>query len=153
MKSNLGTNRPYINPTRHPVILGFFLTSTAMLYPSTTGAQESADIIKQETKDNPDSVFQLGTITVYGQALSPSDALESRIDSATITLLEKKNVAEALSMTPGVTFVQGAGGRNESFALVRGFGSLLLTVSPPMFLMTAIWIYRVSQPQTLAAST
>ncbi|GLR09541.1 TonB-dependent receptor [Mixta theicola] len=31
-------------------------------------------------------------------------------------------------MTPGITFVPGTGGRNESFALVRGFGSLAVPV-------------------------
>ncbi|WP_167611841.1 TonB-dependent receptor plug domain-containing protein [Cedecea colo] len=138
MKSNLGTLQKYTISTRHPAILGIFIASTAALYPLATGAQEKNGRViekesteereEREAQDSANSVFQLGTITVYGQAPSPSDALESRVDSSTITLLEKKNVAEALSMTPGVTFVPGAGGRNESFALVRGFGSLAVPV-------------------------
>lgn len=128
MKSNMVINRRYIVFSGIISILGLFLTLTITLYHAAAIAQGNVGIIGKEIKDDDDSIFQLGTITVYGQTLSPSDALESRVDSSMITLLEKKNVAEALSMTPGVTFVQGAGGRNESFALVRGFGSLSVPI-------------------------
>ncbi|QHM73700.1 Fe(3+)-pyochelin receptor [Mixta intestinalis] len=116
MRFNQGCKTLYLRHTRDSLLAGLFMTSGLVWLPSEAKAEDE------------NAVFQLGTITVYGQQLSPSDALESQIDSATINLLEKKNVAEALSMTPGVTFLEGAGGRNESFAMVRGFGSVSVPV-------------------------
>ncbi len=67
------------------------------------------------------SVFKLGTVTVYGAEPAGADLMPVQIDAATISLLEKRDVGEALATLPGVTLTR-FGGRNETSVYVRGFG-------------------------------
>lgn len=61
----------------------------------------------------------------------------------TITKLDKRNVADALSVVPGVS-LQKSGGRNELQVRVRGFDNrqvpVFMMASQSTFPMTAIWI-------------
>lgn len=57
------------------------------------------------------------TITVWG---SPAANTSTIIEPETVTRLDKRNVAEALSIVPGV-ILQKSGGRNELQVRVRGF--------------------------------
>lgn len=65
-------------------------------------------------------VFKLGTLEVYGDKPQAADQLPVRIDAATIDLLEKKDLSQALAALPGVTLTR-FGGRNETAVYVRGF--------------------------------
>ncbi|MBP6115344.1 MAG: TonB-dependent receptor [Neisseriaceae bacterium] len=67
--------------------------------------------------------FQLGTITVYGQAKDPAVVLEQKIDKKTIQTVEAKDVGQALAHLPGVQWHAASGRRHESSVSVRGYGS------------------------------
>ncbi|MGO3859786.1 MAG: TonB-dependent receptor plug domain-containing protein [Neisseriaceae bacterium] len=67
--------------------------------------------------------FQLGTITVYGQAKDPAAALEQKIDQKRIQQLEAKDVGQALAHLPGVQWHAASGRRHESSISIRGYGS------------------------------
>lgn len=65
-------------------------------------------------------LFKLGTYVVNGQPFETTSAVETRVTGETLELLEKKDLAEALSTVPGVTLTR-FGGRNETAVYVRGF--------------------------------
>jgi iron complex outermembrane recepter protein len=67
------------------------------------------------------AVFKLGTVTVYGEQPEGADLMPVQIDATKISLLEKRDVGEALATLPGVTLTR-FGGRNETSVYVRGFG-------------------------------
>lgn len=67
------------------------------------------------------SVFKLGTVTVLGSQPEGAELMPVQIDASEITLLEKRDVAQALATLPGVTLTR-FGGRNEASVYVRGFG-------------------------------
>ncbi|OAM91362.1 TonB-dependent receptor [Termitidicoccus mucosus] len=97
----------------------------------TTGATASGTLVTTSTtaaSASKEPVFQLGTLTVYGERPLPSEQMETSITASKIELLEKKTVAEALATTPGVTLSPGSGNRYETFAYVRGFGSLSVPI-------------------------
>lgn len=94
------------------------------------GALLVAATVAQATDDNKSddaetvadaAVFKLGTVSVYGEEPSDAELLPVTIDAATIQLLEKHDVGEALATLPGVTLTR-FGGRNETSIYVRGFG-------------------------------
>jgi iron complex outermembrane receptor protein len=84
---------------------------------------------KPKTDPVADPVFELGTVTVYGTKPDGADLMPVQIDAATINLLEKNDVAQALSTLPGVTLTR-IGARNEETVFVRGFSR----VETPIFI-------------------
>ncbi len=66
------------------------------------------------------SVFELGTLTVFGEAPLAAERVPATVDAATIELLEKRDLAGALALLPGVTLTR-FGGRNEAAVNIRGF--------------------------------
>ncbi|NUU65932.1 TonB-dependent receptor [Enterobacteriaceae bacterium BIT-l23] len=64
-------------------------------------------------------VLATETMTVWS---SPAAATSTILDRQTLTALDKENVAQALSVVPGV-ILQKSGGRNELQVKVRGFDS------------------------------
>lgn len=62
---------------------------------------------------------QEDTVTVWGSAVAATSDI---VDQQTVTQLDKRNVAQALSVIPGVT-LQKSGSRNELQVRVRGFDS------------------------------
>lgn len=86
--------------------------------------QPAAKIDIADTDESNDSnVFELGTVTVYGNRKSSAEQAESYIGRKKIDLFEKKDVATALSRLPGVLYNRPAGGRHESSLYIRGFDS------------------------------
>lgn len=67
-------------------------------------------------------VFVLGTFEVPGQALSPADALPAQLTAETLRQHERRDLAEALPLIPGVSLIN-VGERNEALVSVRGFDS------------------------------
>lgn len=68
----------------------------------------------------PASPFELGTLTVYGEKPRPAERLPVHIEANTLELLEKEDLAGALSLLPGITLTR-FGGRNETAVNVRGY--------------------------------
>lgn len=81
------------------------------------GAVHAAD--QTATSD----VFQLGTVSVYGERQTNSEKAESVVDREEINRLEKKDIGSALSLVPGVLYNAPslAAWRQESNVKVRGF--------------------------------
>lgn len=83
-------------------------------------------VAAQEADSDPldgEGVFELGTMTVYGQPKTAAEKMESSINRDEINLLEKTDVGTALAKLPGVIYSRPGGGRHESGVYVRGFGS------------------------------
>ena len=107
---------------------GIFLARRAKVVSwGTIGLSLWAAMLAHATDDNKpntgidaDPVFRLGTVIVFGTKPESADLMPVQIDAATIDLLEKKNLSEALSQLPGVTLTN-FGGRNETAVYVRGF--------------------------------
>lgn len=70
----------------------------------------------------PAEVFSLGSIEVVGRRESPADRLPVRLDDAVFQPLDRRDLAAALPLVPGVTLIH-AGERNEALVSVRGFDS------------------------------
>lgn len=73
---------------------------------------------------NPPSAFQLGVITVYGQAPQASEVLSATATVEEIRKFERRDLSDALTLMPGVTpnhVVNSTGLRNEAGVAVRGF--------------------------------
>lgn len=84
-----------------------------------TTSQKDSELIEDKDSTN---VFTLGTLTVYGTAITAAEEAESVIDKDKINLFEKKDVGTALSKVPGVLYNYAQGGRYESNVMVRGYG-------------------------------
>jgi iron complex outermembrane receptor protein len=89
-------------------------TATALTPTATTDAADKG-------------VFTLGTVVVYGQPLSPSDKIEASLFADSFTRLDKYNLADAITTTPGVV-INHSGGRGEKTVFVRGFTSLQVPI-------------------------
>lgn len=87
--------------------------------PGATSAAASA--ATEESTEAQSNVFELGTISVSGDAESSAEKMEVEVDKGKINLFEKKDVAKALSRSPGILFQRASGGRFESNVMVRGF--------------------------------
>lgn len=74
-------------------------------------------------RQGDESVFELGTITVYGRRETSAEKMESSISREQIDLLEKTDVGTALSRLPGIIYKPPSGGRHEALVYVRGYGS------------------------------
>lgn len=70
----------------------------------------------------PSEVFTLGTVEVTGQRTQPADALPSQLTADTLRQFERRDLAAALPLIPGVSLVN-VGERNEALVSVRGFDS------------------------------
>ncbi|MGH7946991.1 MAG: TonB-dependent receptor plug domain-containing protein, partial [Opitutaceae bacterium] len=70
----------------------------------------------------PNDVFVLGTVEVPGQRVQPADALPAQLAAETLRRYERRDLAEALPLVPGVTLIN-VGERNEALISVRGFDS------------------------------
>ncbi len=70
----------------------------------------------------PSDVFVLGTVEVPGQRVQPADALPAQLTAETLRQFERRDLAEALPLVPGVTLIN-VGERNEALISVRGFDS------------------------------
>lgn len=66
------------------------------------------------------SIFELGTLTVYGEAPRPADRMAVHVDAGILEMLDKDDLSGALSLLPGLTLTR-FGGRNETAVNVRGF--------------------------------
>lgn len=98
------------------------LTETLSLALATTALLPAlASAGPAEGTSEASEVFKLGTYVVNGQPLEATDAVEYRIPTQTLELLEKRELSQALSVVPGVTLTR-FGGRNETAVYVRGFG-------------------------------
>jgi iron complex outermembrane receptor protein len=81
---------------------------------------QAAEPGKPDASDASESVFRLGTVTVYGEAAQPADLVPVSVNATDLELREKKNLSDALSVLPGVTLTRFAG-RNDASVYVRGF--------------------------------
>lgn len=79
--------------------------------PATSSASSSAS-----------DVFVLGTVEVPGQRVQPADALPTQLTAETLRQYERRDLAEALPLIPGVSLIN-VGERNEALISVRGFDS------------------------------
>lgn len=83
------------------------------------------------------------TLTVWSSPVSSTTT--TVLDQPTMKALDKQNVAQALSVVPGVV-LQKSGSRNEEQVKVRGLIVVrcrsISTVCPFMFPMTATSIWR-----------
>lgn len=75
-----------------------------------------------QTPVAPNDVFVLGSVEVSGQRVPPADALPARLTAETLRQFERRDLAEALPLVPGVTLIN-VGERNEALISVRGFDS------------------------------
>lgn len=69
-----------------------------------------------------DGVFTLGAVEVLGLRQPPADALPSKLLADQTRELDRRTLATALPLLPGVTLING-GDRNEALISVRGFDS------------------------------
>src|SRR5262245_27846189 len=67
-------------------------------------------------------VFTLGAVEVLGDRVPPADTLPAHLTAETLRTLERRDLAAALPLVPGVTLING-GDRNEALVSVRGFDS------------------------------
>ena len=94
--------------------------SRLVLLATATLGLAAATLFAAETAPANASVFELGALTVYGEAPRPADLLGVQVGASTIELLEKKDLSGALSLLPGVTLTR-FGGRNDTAVNIRGF--------------------------------
>lgn len=95
-----------------------YLIGALCMSPCLALAQE-ADTDKVDSE----GVFELGTVSVYGQQKSSAEKMESSINRDQINLLEQTDVAGALAKLPGIIYSRPRGGRHETMVYVRGYGS------------------------------
>ncbi|MDR1529678.1 MAG: TonB-dependent receptor [Burkholderiales bacterium] len=101
-----------------------FLPYTAWTQEKPVVADSAPASSAQDEQDNkPSGVFELGTISVQGEAQSSAEKLEVAVDEEKIDMFEKKDVGKALARLPGVLYQRARGSRYESNVLVRGFAS------------------------------
>jgi iron complex outermembrane receptor protein len=74
---------------------------------------------EERTPTSP-AIFELGTLTVHGEAPEAADRTPVQIEFDTIDLSNKTDLSGALSLLPGVTLTR-FGGRNEAAVSIRGF--------------------------------
>lgn len=87
------------------------LLGSLVLLPAAAGAQPA-----------PAGVFTLGLVEVTATADSSASALPAQVGADALRTLDRRTLATALPLVPGVHLVQ-VGDRNEALVSVRGFDS------------------------------
>ncbi len=82
--------------------------------------RELREALLEIGRKSPESPFNLGRIEVNVTAPAPQVSTASSIDQSEIREWNRKNVADALEMEPGIS-LQRVGSRNELGVSVRGF--------------------------------
>lgn len=84
------------------------------------GPAWAGDAADESAGGEKSGVFTLGQIEVVGRADKTPNTTVETVTQDEIRLFEKKNLAEAVNLLPGVTLTHG-GQRNELMLSVRGF--------------------------------